>query len=109
MKNSSVTRVVMVEFHPHATPAQIVTFKEGLHELAAQATGLIRMSCGEHLETGADALLRQKAPNVVFGSFMSIWEFSDQASLDKFLVDPGHRRLADGWRAVVKNRYVVNM
>lgn len=109
MKVPAITRVVMVEYHPHATAAQIVTFKEGLHELAARATGLIRMSCGDHLETGADAVLRQNAPNVVFGSFMSIWEFSDRASLDEFLVDPGHRRLAEGWRAVVKNRYVVNM
>ena len=109
MKPTGITRVVMVEFHPDATDEQIVAFKAGLHHLAAHATGLVRMSCGEHQESAADAVLRQKAPNVVFGSFMSIWEFSDRASLDKFLVDPGHRQLADTWRAVVKNRYVVNM
>jgi Stress responsive A/B Barrel Domain len=104
-----ITRVVMVEFHPHATPAQIDAFKAGLHELAAQAAGLLRMSCGDHEEAGGDTVLRQKAPTVTFGSFLSIWEFQDSAALEEFLVDPAHRLLADQWRAAVKHRYVVNM
>jgi len=104
-----ITRVVMVEFQPHAAPAEIAAFKAGIHELASRASGLIRMSCGEHEEVAGDAVLRQKAPTVSFGSFLSIWEFRDHAALDVFLVDPAHRALADRWRTAVKHRYVVNM
>jgi hypothetical protein len=104
-----ITRVVMVEFHPGLDAAAVETFKAGIRELAARAAGLVRMSCGEHSETEGDAVLREGAPSVVFGNFVSVWEFRHRAALDEFLVDPVHRQLASRWRGAVKSRYVINM
>jgi Stress responsive A/B Barrel Domain len=103
-----ITRAVMVEFHPHVTESDVTEFKGRLHDLAARASGLVRMACGAHAEAAGDGVLRKGAPSVVFGDFLSIWEFRDEAALDEFLIDPGHREMADKWRAVVKRRYVVN-
>jgi hypothetical protein len=104
-----ITRVVMVEFHPGLDAGEVAAFKAGIRQLAAHAAGLLRMTCGEHSETEGDAVLRQGAPSVVFGEFVSIWEFRDRAALNEFLVDPVHRELASRWRGAVKFRYVINM
>jgi hypothetical protein len=104
-----ITRVVMVEFHPGIGATEVQTFKEGIRELAANASGLVRMTFGEHSETEGDAMLRRGAPDVVFGNFVSVWEFRDRAALNEFLVCPLHQVLASRWRRAVKSRYVINM
>jgi hypothetical protein len=104
-----IKRIVMVEFHPNTGPQEIARFQGELQALAAHTSGLIGMSCGPHAQAGADAGLREKAPNVVFGDFASVWEFRDAAAVEQFLTDPRHREQANRWRAVVKQRYVINM
>ena len=104
-----ITRLVMVEFHPHVGPDDIACFEQDLQGLAARTDGLLRMSCGQHAETMGDELLRRRAPQVVFGNFASIWEFEDRHAVDKFLVDPTHAAMAARWREWVKQRYVINI
>lgn len=104
-----ITRVVMVEFHPGIGAAEVEKFKDGIRELAAQTPGLVRMKYGGHSETEGDVMLRQCAPSVVFGDFVSVWEFRDRAALNEFLVAPLHKALASRWRDAVKSRYVINM
>jgi len=99
----------MVEFHPDIDANEVESFKAGIHELAARASGLIRMTCGEHSATEGDVALNECAPSVVYGNFLSVWEFRDRAALNEFLVDPVHRELASRWQAAVKSRYVINM
>jgi len=104
-----IKRIVMVEFQPGVQAPEIARFKGELQALAARTPGLLGMSCGPHAESDADAALRDKAPNVVFGNFASVWEFRDAAAVEAFLTDPHHREQAGRWRAVVKQRYVINM
>jgi hypothetical protein len=104
-----IKRIVMVEFQPGVESPDIARFKDELQALAAHTPGLLGMTCGAHADSAADAALRGNAPNVVFGNFASVWEFRDAAAVEAFLTDPRHREQAGRWRAVVKQRYVINM
>jgi hypothetical protein len=105
-----VTRVVIAEFHPHVTAAQVAQFQSWLEEAARKAQGLVRMTCGEHVPAVSDPVLSSRAPDAVFGSFMSIWEFESEQALNEFLVQPFHREMAaTKFPTVVQRRYVANI
>jgi hypothetical protein len=105
-----VTRVVIAEFHPHVTAAQAAEFRGWLEEAARQAKGLVRMTCGEHIPASSDPVLSSNAPNAVFGSFMSIWQFESEQALNEFLVQPFHREMAaTKFPTVVRRRYIANI
>jgi stress responsive alpha/beta barrel protein len=104
------TRIVMVEFFPEVTSEQVAEFKGWLHDLAAHTPKLLRMTCNEHYPSPREASLSANAPNVVFGNFASVWEFSDTPALEQFLAQQDHQKLAaEKFRRVVKRRYVVNL
>ena len=105
-----ITRVVIVEFHPHVSAAQVAEFKGWLEDVAARTPGLTRMVCGEHKPASSDPVLSTNAPNAVFGNFMSIWEFSSEQALNGYLTQPYHREMAaTKFPTVVKRRYLANI
>lgn len=105
-----ITRVIIVEFRAGATESDIAEFKACLQDLAAHSAGVIRMTCGEHFDVDNDAVLSANAPQAVFGSFMSVWEFASEQALNDFLVLPNHRAMAaTTFRKVVQQRYVANI
>lgn len=104
------TRVVMVEFNPGVTPQEVEEFRGWLDDLAARTPNLVRMTCGEHRPITAEAELSANAPSVVFGSFVSIWEFRDDQALEDFVLEPFHREMAGrNFRRLVMRRYVINI
>jgi hypothetical protein len=108
--DSMITRVIMVQFRPEATASEIAEFKSSLQDLASGVPGLIRMTCGEHVDISNDAVLSANAPEAAFGDFMSVWEFASEQALSDFLVQPNHRALAaTRFRKVVQRRYVANL
>lgn len=108
--NLMATRAIIVEFEPGTTPYQIAEFRGWLRELAASTQKLVRMTCGEHFDTRGDAALSANAPAVVFGNFVSVWEFEDEQALENFVTQPFHRSMASSkFRSVVRRRYVVNI
>jgi hypothetical protein len=105
-----LTRVVMVQFRPHVTPADVAAFKGWLQEVAASTPGLVRMTCGPHKETSNDAVLSKKAPDAVFCDFMSVWEFESESAVNDYLASPFHRKMAaEKFSTVVQCRYVANI
>jgi len=105
-----ITRVVIVEFHPHVTPALVAEFRGWLEDVAARTPGLTRMVCGPHEPAASDPVLSANAPDAVFGQFMSIWEFSDEAALEDYLTSPYHREFAaTRFPKVVRRRYLANI
>lgn len=105
-----ITRVVIVEFHPHVTPALVAEFRGWLEDVAARTPGLTRMICGEHQPAASESALSANAPDAVFGNFMSVWEFSSEAALNDYLTSPYHRELAaTRFRSVVRRRYLANI
>ncbi len=104
------TRIVIVEFEEGVTPQDVAAFKGWLLELAASARGLARMVCGEHYTPASETELNAAAPSVIFGNFVSVWEFNDEQALEKFILLPIHREMAaKKFRSLVKRRYVANI
>lgn len=103
-------RVVIVEFVPGVTQADVTEFQAALHALAAATPNLVRMTGGPHRSAAGESTLSTAAPGVTFGSFVSVWEFANAQALDEFLMQPLHRELAGKvFRRLVKRRYVANV
>lgn len=106
----TVTRVVIVEFWPEVTAQEVSEFAGWLRELALHTSGLVRMTCGEHWGVPSEAGFSANAPNVTFGHFMSVWEFSNGQAVEEFVLNPLHREMAGKkFRQLVKHRYVSNI
>lgn len=103
-------RVVMVEFKPGVSSQEVAAFRRWLERLADRSGNLVRMTCGEHLAAKSEGMLSADAPDVTFGHFVSVWEFSDEQALDEFVMAPFHRELAgNDFRRLVRHRYVINI
>lgn len=103
-------RIVMVEFISGITEQDIAEFKGWLYDLASRSSDLVRMTCGVHYPAQGDAELSVNAPSVVFGNFVSIWEFTDERALNDFVTKPFHHEMAGkNFRRLVKRRYVTNI
>lgn len=104
------TRVVIVEFESGVTPQQVAEFEATLRALAEGTANLVRMICGKHCVLSGESVLSANAPSVVFGNFLSVWEFNDEQALEEFVIQPIHREMASKkFRQLVKRRYVANI
>jgi len=104
------TRVIMIEFYPEVTSAQIEEFQQGLKDVADMIPYKKSFHCGMNQPLETEGELDPVAPEVHVPQFVAIWEFGSYGDLTRFVGESHHRKFASEIaKPVVQRRWVVNI
>ena len=104
------TRVIMVEFHPEATSAQMEMVEKEVKAVADKIPYLTGFRCGFNRKLATEAALDPVAPEVHVPQFVAIWEYSSYEDMERSVVEPSHIKFASEIaKPVVRRRWVVNI
>ena len=106
------TRVIMIDFNPEATSAQLEMFQQEVEALADKISYKKIFSCGFNrtltTEAALDAVVREIDVHVA--QFAAIWEFGSYDDLTRFVGESQHLKFANQIaKSVVRRRSVVNI
>jgi Stress responsive A/B Barrel Domain len=106
------TRVIMIEFNPEATSAQMEVFEQELKAVADKIPYKKSFRCGFNRRLETEASLDRVAPEVGVHvpQFVAIWEFDSYDDLTRFVGESHHQKFAsEVAKPVVRRRWVVNI
>jgi len=104
------TRVIMVEFNPEVTSAQMEVFQRELKAVADKIPYKKSFRCGINRRLESEASLDSVAPEVHVPQFVAIWDFDSYFDLTRFVGESHHRKFASEIaKPVVRRRWVVNI
>ena len=104
------TRVVMVEFNPEVTSAQMEVFEQELKTVANKIPYKKSFCCGFNRKLETEAVLDPVAPEVHAPQFVAIFEYDSNDDLTRSVTEPCHLKFASEIaRPLVRRRWVVNI
>jgi len=104
------TRVIMIEFNPEVSSAQMEVFQQELTAVADKIPYKKSFRCGINRRVETEAALDPVAPEVHVPQFVAIWEFGSYDDLTRFVGESLHRKFAtEIAKPVVRRRWVVNI
>jgi hypothetical protein len=104
------TRVIMIDFYPEVTSAQIQFFQQRLQEVADKIPYKTSFRCGMNRKLETETALDAVAPDVHVPQFIAIWDFDSYDDLARFVGDSHHRKFASEIaKPVIQRRWVVNI
>lgn len=106
------TRVIMIEFNPKATSAQMEVFDQELRAVADKIPYKKSFRCGFNRRLETEAALDRVAPEVGVDvpQFVAIWDFDSYDDLARFVGESHHQKFASEIaKPLVRRRWVVNI
>ncbi len=104
------TRVIMIEFNPEVTSAQMEMFQQELKAVADKIPYKTSFRCGFNRKLETEAALDPLAPEVHVPQFVAIWEFGSYGDLTRFVGESHHRKFASEIaKPLGRRRWVVNI
>lgn len=104
------TRVIMIQFNPHATSAQKEIFQQELKTLADKIPYKKNFHCGFNRVLDTDGTLDTAGSEPERPQFVAIWEFDSYDALTRFVGESLHQKFAREIAIpVVRRRWVVNI
>ncbi len=104
-----IERRVLVCFKQDASQETINQYFLGVEELRLATPELLQFSMQKFDDIQGEASLNNIIDNVIFPDVMTLWRFSDEAALEKFLNNQTHHRIAQQkFKPAVDRRIVFN-
>ncbi len=104
------TRVVMVEFNPEVTSAQMEMLQQELKAVADKIPYKTSFRCGMNRKLETEAALDPLAPEVHVPQFVAIWEYDSYDDLTRSVGESHHLKFASEIaKPLVQRRWVVNI
>ena len=104
------TRVILIEFNPDVSSAQIEAFQHELSAVADKIPYKKSFRCGMNRKLETEGALDSVAPEVHVPQFAAIWEFGSYEDLARFVGELVHKEFAAKIaKAVIRRRWVVNV
>ncbi len=104
------TRVIMLEFNPDVTSAQMEMFQQELKAVADKIPYKTGFRCGFNRKLKTEAALDPLGPEVHVPQFVAIFEYDSYDDLTRSVTEPCHLKFASEIaRPLVRRRWVVNI